>query len=126
MPRARPRKRPCRICRRWFLPNARLRKRQVTCADPDCQRKWHTKKCREWNRANKAYFRANYLQNKLDAVGDAGGKPAKSRLNTGLPSEVVQAVIGIKHLVIIEYMAQFIRQTPSPKAHPNRQSFFKS
>ncbi|MEA3416175.1 MAG: hypothetical protein U9R02_08490 [Thermodesulfobacteriota bacterium] len=41
MQRAKPRKRPCRVCRRWFLPDGRLKNRQKTCGNPECQRKWH-------------------------------------------------------------------------------------
>ena len=54
-------KRPCRICKRWFMPNPKLKDRQMTCGDPDCQREWHRKKCEEWNRKNPDYFKANYL-----------------------------------------------------------------
>jgi hypothetical protein len=27
------RKRPCRVCRRWFMPNPRLKDRQMTCGE---------------------------------------------------------------------------------------------
>ena len=61
------RKRPCRICRRWYIPHPRVKDRQMTCGDPGCKREWHRKKCADWNRKNAEYFRANYLQKKLDA-----------------------------------------------------------
>ena len=35
MCRARTHKKPCRICRRWFLPEARLKDRQKTCGRGD-------------------------------------------------------------------------------------------
>ena len=38
MQRAKPRGRPCRVCRRWFLPDGRLKNRQKTCGNPECQR----------------------------------------------------------------------------------------
>jgi hypothetical protein len=109
-------KRPCRICRRWFLPNPRLKDRQMTCADPKCKREWHRRKCAEWNKNNPDYFRSNYLQKKLDhtAQCDQGSTTksrtllAKGRLKSGLPIEYVQEVIGIQHLVIIEYLAQLL------------------
>ena len=105
-------KRPCRICRRWFIPNARLKDRQMTCADPKCKREWHRRKCAEWNKDNSDYFKSNYLQKKLEAA-TASGKPPKplppkSRLKSGLPLEYVQEVIGIQHLVIIEYFGQLL------------------
>ena len=102
-------KRPCRICRRWFMPNARLKDRQMTCAAPECKRQWHRKKCTEWNRKNSDYFKANYLQKKLDAAEQSGGIcKVKSRLKSGLPLEFVQEVISIQHIIIIEYFGQLL------------------
>jgi len=111
---SRGKKRPCRICRRWFLPNARVKDRQMTCGDPTCKREWHRRKCREWNRANRDYFRANYLQKKLEAgQSDKASKAhtrasPKSLSKSGLPLEFVQEVIGVQHLLIIEYLAQLM------------------
>ena len=94
-------KRPCRVCRRWFMPDARLKDRQMTCGSPQCKRQWHSRKCAQWYKDNRDYFRANYLQKKLDAaVSDVQGpKPLRSKL----PLEAVQEVIGIQQLIIIEY-----------------------
>ena len=105
-------KRPCRICRRWFMPEPKLKDRQKTCADSHCKREWHRRKCAEWNKNNSDYFKSNYLQKKLDAA-TASEKPlkplpAKSRLKSGLPLGYVQEVIGIQHVVIIEYFWQLL------------------
>ena len=120
MPIRPARKRPCRICRRWFLANPRLKDRQMTCGDSECQKQWHRRKCAQWNRANVDYFRSNYLQKKVDAatvLGEASKslrpinkriEPPKSRLRSGLPLEYVQEVIGLEHLIIIEYLAQHL------------------
>jgi len=105
-------KRPCRICRRWFLPNPKLRDRQKTCGDDQCKREWHRRKCAEWNKNNADYFRSNYLHNKLDDASQSQKVSEtlqpKSRLKSGLPLHYVQEVIGIQHLVIIEYLAQLL------------------
>jgi hypothetical protein len=110
-------KRPCRICRRWFTPNPRLKDRQMTCGDERCKNEWHRKKCAEWNEKNADYFRSNYLQKKLDAVsqydkvrqcGNPPPGPKKSRLKSGLPHRFVQEVIGIQHLIIIEYFGRLL------------------
>jgi hypothetical protein len=98
-------KRPCRICGRWFAPNPRLKDRQKTCADPHCRREWHRKKCAHWNKSNPDYFKSNYLQKKLDAA-----LVPKSRFRSGLPQLFVQEVIGIQHLVIIEYFGQLLKK----------------
>ena len=103
---------PCRICRRWFTPNPRLKDRQKTCGDAKCQREWHRKKCAEWNKKNPDYFKTNYLQKKLNAAATSETSsqilPVKSRFKSGLPLLFVQEVIDIQHLVIIEYLAQLL------------------
>lgn len=104
-------KRPCRICKRWFMPNPRLKDRQMTCGDPGCKKEWHRRKCSEWNRKNTDYFRANYLQKKLSAACQPGTPPSlqpKPRFKTGLPHLFVQEVISIQHLIIIEYFGQLL------------------
>jgi hypothetical protein len=92
----------------------------MTCGDPKCKREWHRRKCAEWNRRNADYFKANYLGKKLEAVTQPEqisglSEPMnhsipvlKSRLKSGLPQEKVQEVIGVEHLVIIEYLAQLL------------------
>ena len=105
-------RRPCRICRRWFAPNPRLKDRQKTCGNTKCKREWHKKKCAEWNKKNPDYFKTNYLQDKLNAASpsETSSKilPVKSRLKSGLPLLFVQEVIDIQHLIIIEYLAQLL------------------
>jgi len=122
MPRVPTRKRPCRICRRWFLPNPRLKSRQMTCGDSCCKTEWHRRKCAQWNKRNSDYFKANYLQKKMEAAGhgagtsktpmakSSSGKTLKSRMKTGLPLEYVQEVIGIQQFIIIEYLAQLLKR----------------
>lgn len=106
------RKRPCRICKRWFMPNPRLKDRQKTCGTSQCKREWHRKMCKKWNRENADYFKANYLQKKLEAATGCGQSSKnimpQSRFKTGLPQRYVQEVISIQHLVIIEYFSQLL------------------
>ena len=105
-------KRPCRICRRWFLPNPRLKDRQKTCGEVECKKEWHRKQCNAWNKNHSNYFRANYLQKKLDSVSVSGISPKSSThkppLKSKLPLDVVQEVISIQHVVIIEYFGQLL------------------
>ncbi len=82
-------KRPCRICGRWFVPHPRLKGRQKTCADAQCKREWHRRKCAQWNKDNADYFKSNYLQKKLEAT-----LVCKSRFRSGLPLVFAQEVIG--------------------------------
>jgi hypothetical protein len=98
-------KRPCRICGRWFTPHPRLKDRQKTCADAQCKREWHRRKCAQWNKDNADYFKSNYLQKKLETT-----LVCKSRYKSGLPLAFVQEVIGIQPLVILEYLVQLLRR----------------
>jgi hypothetical protein len=108
MPRAEVyKKRPCRICRRWFMPNPRLKDRQKTCGDAACKREWHRRKCAQWNKNNSDYFKANYLQSKLNPENAKALQPT-SRLKSGLPLGYVQEVISVQHLIIIEYFGQLL------------------
>ena len=61
-------KRPCRVCGRWYTPNARSRGHQKTCDEAACKKQWHKKKCEEWNNKNRPYFNARYLSRKLHTV----------------------------------------------------------
>ena len=111
------RKRPCRICRRWFLPNPRLKDRQMTCGQVTCRREWHRRKCTEWNSKNSDYFKANYLQKKIDAATKARGDPEMIhsklptiRMQTGMPLEYVKELIGVQHVIIHEYLGQLLNR----------------
>lgn len=103
-----PRKRPCRICGRWFSPHPRLGERQKTCGADDCRRRWHARKCAEWNRRNRVYFKEIYLSRRLESVsGSCGSLPGKF-VSPHLPQTVVQEVIGVKQLIIIGYLTRVL------------------
>lgn len=119
------RKRPCRICRKWFTPHPRLGDRQKTCGKEACKREWHTKKCAGWNKKNRSYFQAIYLSSKLESSktsSQSDNRPPpsfnperirpitlpSSRSTLQLPGDVIQEVIGVEPLIIIEYVAQLL------------------
>ncbi len=108
-------KRPCRICRRWFRPDPRLKDRQMTCGKKQCQREWHRKQCAQWNKDNPEYFKSDYLGKKLAAAKDkeSGPKtcragPSKNHITPGLPVRQIQDLIGREHLVIMLYNNQLL------------------
>jgi len=118
-------KRPCRICRKWFTPDPRPGDRQKTCGKEECKRKWHAKKCSEWNKKNRSYFQAIYLSSKLESSKTPSQsdnrpppssnpdkncpiRPPSSRSTLELPGDVIQDVIGVQPLIIIEYVAQLL------------------
>jgi hypothetical protein len=122
MQRAKTRKRPCKICRRWFLPDPRQEERHKTCGRPECQRELHRRQCQKWNWKNTAYFKGIYLAEKLERTKDppnpAEKKPtpivAKSRIDLGLPRDVLVDHVGSERLVILDYIVeQIIRRNSS-------------
>jgi hypothetical protein len=107
-PTNRNRKRPCRICGKWYWPDPRLGERQRTCGDKECQRQWHGKKCREWNRKNRSYFQEIYLEKCLSSceppASNGSAKPLDGAAPVSLPTIAVQEVISVQQLVIIRYL----------------------
>ena len=59
------RKRPCRICRKWFLPHPRAGDRQHVCSDPGCQRERNRRACAAWRRRHPDYDREDRLRRRL-------------------------------------------------------------
>ena len=55
-------KRPCRICRRWFVPDRRVGCRQRACAAPACQIARRAQTQASWRRRNPDYFIAHRVQ----------------------------------------------------------------
>jgi hypothetical protein len=122
-PKRRRKKRPCRICRRWFNPSPRLGGRQKTCGADECQQRWHAKKCAEWNRKNSSYFKEIYLRRRLESCAGVSPCPSPFPMSTSrtggsfsppsalpldLPREVIQEVMGRQHTVIIEYILRLL------------------
>jgi len=111
------RKRPCCICRKWFLPDVRQKGRQKTCG-PDCQNELHRRQCADWNKKNKAYFKNNYLGKKLEKAAGSKTVPDSSKTSLPpqtkpvLPIEIITTEYGIKPAIIVQYLVtQIINQT---------------
>ena len=114
-----PRKRPCGICRKWFLSDVRQACRQKTCS-PECSKELHRRNCAKWNKKNTAYFKSNYLDKKIkkdrkslpestqpDVKANTSPIP-KSRINLNLPRDIIRNKIDGDNLIIIEYLIEQI------------------
>ena len=120
MLRAKSRKRPCRICRKWFLPGPRQQDRQRTCGAPECQRQWHRRQCARYNRNNRTNRKEDYLAQKLAKSRDSPSQsqptkvytcpPPPSRIQMGLPRRLICEAIGSEMLIIIEYCIEQVLQ----------------
>ena len=118
MSKSSSRKRPCCICRKWFLPDVRQKNRQKTCDNPECRREHHRRQCAKWNEKNKEYFQSNYLNKKLEKVGKPPPETGASqpvtqkiaipecRIRPILPRDIILREVGIRNLVIMDYLAE--------------------
>jgi hypothetical protein len=125
MPRAKTRKRPCAICRRWFTPDPRQVGRQKTCGKPDCQNELHRRQCEQWNHKNKSYYKAIYLSKKIERTkARADCKQTNpppviptSRSDLALPKKVFVETIGTELLIVLDYIIeQIIHREPKISA----------
>ncbi len=110
-------KRPCSICRKWFVPDVRQKGRQRTCS-PACQKELHRRQCENWNRKNKAVAKNNYLAKKLEEAenlqpyGKLSVFATQTQKTPVLPMEVIATEYGIKPAIIIQYLvAQVVGHT---------------
>ena len=55
-------KRPCCICRRWFVPDHRVGRRQRACSATACQIARRVQTQASWRRRNPDYFIAHRIQ----------------------------------------------------------------
>jgi hypothetical protein len=58
-------KRPCSMCRRWFVPDPRVGDRQRTCGAAECQRERHRQADRKWHKQHPDYDQARRLLKQL-------------------------------------------------------------
>lgn len=104
------RRRPCRICRKWFQVHPRVGSRQRVCSSAACQRERHRRACVAWHRRNPGYDREGRLQRKLRPA-----PPPKPCLGPPLASPIGQLdwdeardVVGLEVAVVIEASAKVL------------------
>jgi hypothetical protein len=76
------RKRPCRICRRWFRPDNRVGDRQRACGKADCQKARRQKTQASWRARNPGYATAHRItqRNQDEAAEPLRTPPPLNRL----------------------------------------------
>ena len=104
------RTRPCRICRRWFVPHPRAGDRQRTCSKPDCQQERHRRACQAWRRRHPDYDREDRLRRRLRQETPA----ARSSSTPADPLQeidwwVARDAVGLQVVAVIEETGQVLR-----------------
>jgi hypothetical protein len=100
------RKRPCRICRRWFWPDTRAGDRQKTCSRPGCQRERHRRACADWHRRNPDYDREGRLRRRV--VPEEPHRPREPL--DGLAWPAVRDAVGLQVAVIIDESGRLLER----------------
>lgn len=100
-------KRPCRVCRKWFKPDPRAGDRQRTCSAASCQRERHRQACAAWRAAEHAAEQGEKVAAAVtDALAPEGGSEPVSRVlrlvgvRDAVPLEV-SIMIGIVLRVVV-------------------------
>jgi hypothetical protein len=101
--------RPCRICKKWFRPDARAGARQRTCGSPSCQRERHCRACAAWRGRNPDYDQEERLRRRLyremkPIVSDPLVVPPMERLDRAAARDAV----GLEVSVVLEVTAQLL------------------
>jgi hypothetical protein len=100
------RKRPCRVCRRWFWPHPRAGDRQRTCSQSDCQRERHRRACAAWRRRHPDYDREDRLRRRL-LVSARPAAPDPMRRVDWLAA---RDAVGLEVAVVIEEAGQVLHR----------------
>jgi len=97
------RKRPCRICRRWFVPHPRAGNRQRACGAPECQRERHRRACQTWReREGEAETRHRLRQRLRREASGAEAFAGEVRW------DVVRDAVGLEVSVILEELLRLL------------------
>jgi len=96
-------KRPCRICGKWFQPHSRAGNRQKVCSDPRCQRERHRRSCARWHSRNPDYDREQRLRDLVTIT--PAKEPGRKKLFAPMDEirwDAVRDAVGLETAVIIE------------------------
>ena len=104
------RRKPCRICGKFYRPNARVGDRQKTCLREGCRKAWRKRKNQEAYRKGRDYHRGHALREKL-ASETAKPERAKAAGSLQLPRQEIQEVMGAEAMVVLEYLLTLLSRS---------------
>ena len=91
-------KRPCGICRHWFVPDRRVGRRQRACSAPACQIARRAQTQASWRRRNPDYFIAHRVQRRRLTAEEAQAPVLPLSLPpplSQLPWDLAQEAFGV-------------------------------
>lgn len=96
-------KRPCRICGRWFLPDKHVGARQRVCSRAECQKKRHRLESSDYRRRERGKAREVRIVSSIrrDGIAETEVPPEGSPLAL-LDWRMVRELVGLEQAVIIQ------------------------
>jgi len=116
------RKRPCRICRRWFQPNPRAGDRQRVCSHPECQKERRRRSVAALREKDPDYERADRLRGRLrtgEALDEAGPL-------AGLDRQALRNAVGLEVSVAIEESIEVAYRVRQRLQHREESGFLQA
>lgn len=101
--------RPCQVCRKWFLPDAKVGGRQHICGSAACQRERHRRNCAGWHRRNPGLEKETRFEERLVEADPA----TQERLSDPLEAidwPFAKGVIDLKIVILIRETGKVILQ----------------
>lgn len=95
------RKRPCRICGKWFESHPRAGDRQRACGRSECRQERHRRACSAWHERHPGYDRERRLRERVRVEGVAG-KPLSRDPLAEIAWDAVRDAVGLEASVIVE------------------------
>ena len=105
-------KKPCRICRRWFTPELHAGSRQVVCSMLECQAERRRRNAAAWRLANADEIAADRLRARLRARPEPAGEQVERDPISRLSAPAVRIAVGLKLQVVVEEYARVVLLAP--------------
>ena len=118
-----PKKRPCRVFGKWFLPDVHKGERQRVCTGRKCQRERHRRDCAAWRARHPDWDRADRLRRRMhvEDTPTAREKIAQNPLS-GVRWDQVRDAVGTDVAVVVEeacgMVTDFSRHLHTEKRRP--------
>ncbi len=114
---AKDRKKPCRICRRWFRPDARVGERQRACGKPECQAARRQKTQADWRKRNPDYAIGWRLDQRAAQTPPPEPLPIPAPLNR-LPWELAKDQFGSQATDFMRVMSALLLRAAKDQIRP--------
>ena len=96
-------KRPCRVCGRWFLPDRRAGDRQKVCSHQNCQKERHRRNCRDYHAGQSEDMKVGRVLARVRKDGSTERTEGGSGVVlAGLDWDAVRDLVGLQSAVIFQ------------------------